>query len=237
MRRARAQPTRRYAMPTQARTTDEIADNIRSLVDRLVDAQLTRELARRGQELAEVLADRGSELGERAEEAWRDSAPARRRAAMQMARGSRDAAKWSERTWRRTLRPAVRDLWSRRAVAVGAAAGAVPVGKELIDEAAARLGVKRREERHWGAFFVGLLIGIAAGAIAALLAAPKPGRQVREQLTARAGEMADEIASRAREAEWVPLFQREPIETMGAASAGAAAGAASAAIGSTPTDA
>src|ERR671922_713065 len=231
MRRARAQPTRRYAMPTQARTTDEIADNIRSLVDRLVDAQLTRELARRGQELAEVLAERGSELGERAEGAWRDSAPARRRAAMQMARGSRDAAKWSERTWRRSLRPAVRDLWKRRTLAIGAAGAAVPVSRELLETAAQRLGVQRREERHWGAFFLGLIIGAIGGAIVALLTAPKPGSEMRRELGERADEMREELAARARDVEWVPLFERDEMPVERAATGGAAAVGGAAAAG------
>ena len=191
------------------RTTDEIADSIKSLVDRVVDAKFTKEMSQRGQELAATLAERGVEMGGRVEEAWRDSAPMRRRTAKEMARAGRDAAKWSERAWRRSLRPALRDLWKQRVVAVGAAGAAVPAGKELVDQAAARLGIKPRDERHWGAFFLGLLVGAAIGAIAALLAAPKPGRETRRELASRAGEMRDELASRARDVEWVPLFERQ----------------------------
>lgn len=191
-----------------ARTTDDIADSIRSLVDRMVEARFTREMSQRGQELAATLAERGTEMGERVEEAWRESRPMRREAAKQAARAGRDAARWSERTWRRSLRPALRDLWKQRVIAVGAAGAAVPAGKELVDQAAVRLGMKRSEERHWGAFFLGLLVGAAVGAIAALLAAPRPGRETRRELATRAGEMRDELATRARDAEWVPLFER-----------------------------
>jgi len=217
----------------QARTTDEIADNVRSLVDRMVEAKFTKEMSQRGQELAAALAERGSEMGERVEEAWRESAPMRRRTAKEMARAGRDAARWSQRTWRRAVRPAVRDLWKQRVLAIGAASAAVPAGKELVDQAAVRLGMKRREERHWGAFFLGLLIGAAVGAIAALLAAPKPGRETRRELASRAGEMRDELATRARDVEWVPLFERgagAPSAEDGAeAVGGIAAGAADAA--------
>jgi gas vesicle protein len=199
-------------MPTgPASTADEVADGIRSLVDRMVEAKVTKEMSHRGQEIAALLAERGTEVGERVEDAWRESAPARRRAAKQVARASRDAAKWSETNWRTSIRPALREMWSRRTLAIGAAGAAVPAGKELVDQAAARLGVKRREERHWAAFFLGLLIGAAAGAIVALLATPKPGREMRRELSARAGEIGEELATRAKE-EWVPLFQRDQVQ-------------------------
>jgi len=93
----------------------------------------------------------------------------------------------------------------------------VPVAKEILDDAAVRLGIRRRrEQRHWGAFFMGMLIGAAAGIVAAMLTAPKAGREMRDELagTARdAATRAREVAGRAREAaasagEWVPIFQR-----------------------------
>lgn len=191
-------------MPTSpARTADDIADNIRSLIDRVVDAKFTQEMAKRGQDVADVLAERGAEVGELATEAWRDSKPMRRDAAKRVAKASGEAAKWSDQTWRTSLRPFIKDLWKQRTVAIGAAGAAVPVGRELVDTAAERLGIRqRREERHWGAFFLGLLFGAAAGAIAALLTAPKRGDEMRRELTTK----ADEIATRARD-EWVPLFQ------------------------------
>ena len=173
-------------------TADELNDTIRSLVDRVVDAKITQELARRG-----------AEVGAMANEAWRDSKPIRRDAAKALSRASDDAARWS----RRELRPMLKDLWKRRTVArsmaLGAAGAAVPASRELVDTAAARLGIKQREERHWGAFFFGLLIGAAVGAIAAMLTTPKRGAEMRQELGAR----ADELATRAKD-EWVPMFER-----------------------------
>lgn len=188
---------------SQTRTADDIADSIRSLVDRLVDTRVSQQMTRRGQEVAAVLGERSAEVGELAGEAWRDSAPMRRDAAKRLAVARRDAARWSDRTWRRTVRPHMKDLWNQRTVAVGAAGAAVPVGRELVDTAAVRLGIRqRREERHWAAFFLGLVLGGIAGAVAALLTAPKRGEEMRQELSAR----ADELATRARD-EWVPLFQ------------------------------
>ncbi len=191
-------------MPTSpARTADDIADNIRSLIDRVVDAKITQEVAKRGQDVAGVLAERGADVGDFATEAWRDSKPMRRDAAKRVARASGDAAKWSDQTWRKSLRPLFKDLWKQRTAAIGAAGAAVPVGRELVDTAAERLGIRqRREERHWGAFFFGLILGAAAGAVVALLTAPKRGEEMRRELT----EKADEIATKARD-EWVPMFQ------------------------------
>jgi gas vesicle protein len=187
-------------MPTSpaARTADDIADNIRSLIDRVVDAKFTQEMAKRGQDVAETIAERGNE-------AWRDSRPIRRDAAKRLARATDDATKWSDRTWRTSLRPMLKDLWKQRTVAAGAAGAAVPAGREIVDTAAARLGIRRRqEERHWGAFFLGLLLGAAAGAIVAMLTTPKRGDEMRQEL----GTRADELATKARD-EWVPLFQNE----------------------------
>ena len=192
-------------MPNRpARTADEITDSIRSLIDRVAEAKLTQEMARRGQDVADLLAERGEEVGSRANDAWRETRPMRRDAAKRLARATTDATTWSDRTWRRSLRPALKDLWSRRTLAVGAAGAAVPAGRELVDTAAVRLGIKRREERHWGAFFLGLVIGAIAGAIAALLTTPKRGSEMRQELGAR----AEELATKAKD-EWVPMFERE----------------------------
>lgn len=217
-------------MPTSpARTADDFADSIRALVDRVVDARVTHEMKQRG-----------AELGELATDAWRDTAPIRRTAVKRAGRAANDASKWSDSTWRRSIRPVLRDLWKQRTVAAGAAAAAVPAGREIVDTAAVRMGLKRREERHWGAFFLGLLLGAAAGAIVALLTTPKRGEEMRRELGARADEVrrevehrTDEIATKARD-EWVPMFQRtdgnghaddvtEPIEDTGTALADATA--------------
>ena len=183
-------------MPTgTARTADDITESIRTLVDRLADAKLTHELAKRGHDVAE-------EVGTFADEAWRESKPMRRDARKRFQRAVVDASKWSDRTWRKTVRPALKDLWKQRTVAISAAGAAVPAAGAVIDDAAVRLGVKR-ERRHWSAFFLGLLVGAAVGAIAALLTAPKRGSEIRDEL----GSRAEELATKAKD-EWVPIFER-----------------------------
>ena len=134
----------------------------------------------------------------------RDSRPIRRDAAKRVSRAANDTAKWSNRTWRKALLPALDDLWKRRTLAVGAAGAAIPAGREIVDTAAQRLGLRQREERHWGAFFLGILLGAAAGAVVAMLTTPKRGSEMRREL----GVRADEIATKAKD-EWVPMFQRE----------------------------
>lgn len=205
-----------------AKTAEDLAESIKQLVDRVVDAKFTQEMTKRGQELAGVIAEavqeRGAEVSEAAADAWKDSRPLRRNAAQRVSRATTDAARWSDQTWRKSLRPLVRDLWKRRTVAVGAAGAAVPAGRELVDTAAVRLGLRQREERRWWAFFLGLLIGAAAGAVAALLTTPKRGSEMRQELATR----ADEIATRAKD-EWVPMFQREEAAGNGHDSASIAA--------------
>jgi gas vesicle protein len=174
---------------TPAATADEIAESIRTMVDRMVDSKFAHEVTKRG-----------AEVEARAEEAWRESRPLRRDAAKTIARAGDDAAKW----YRKSLRPMLRDLWKRRVVALGAIGAAVPVATEAVEDTAVRLGIRERhEERHWGAFFLGVLIGIAGGAIAAMLLTPKRGDEVRREI----GERADEIATKARD-EWVPIFEQ-----------------------------
>lgn len=222
-------------MPTRpAKPADDIADGIKSLVDRMVDAKVTQEIVRRGQDVAEMLAERGADMGELASDAWRDSKPMRRDAAKRLSRATEDAAKWSDSTWRTSLRPALKDLWKRRTVAIATAGAAVPASKGLVDSAAVRLGLRERESHHWGAFFWGLLLGAVGGAIIALLTTPKRGNEMRDELATR----ADEIVTRAKDAEWVPMFQREASDqvngaaevsanvTDAAAEAGAATGEA-----------
>jgi hypothetical protein len=117
--------------------------------------------------------------------------------------------RWGRRTWQKDVSPSVRDLWSRRSAAAATAGAAIPVGRGIIDDAAVRLGVrKRREERHWAAFFLGLLIGAAAGALIAMLTTPKPGRQMRDDLAERARDAAERAREAAGSGDWVPLFQR-----------------------------
>lgn len=194
-------------------TAEEITDTIKSLVDRIADAKLTQEVAKRGADVSAI-----------ANDAWRESEPMRRDAAKSIARAGDEAATWS----RKSLQPFLKDLWNRRTIALGAAGAAVPVGRELADTAAVRLGLKQQqheEARHWGAFFLGLILGAIGGAVVAMLTTPKRGSELREEL----GTRADEIASKARD-EWVPMFERatsgnghatEPIEDLADAAADA----------------
>ena len=184
-----------------SRTADEISHGVRALVDRVIEADVTDQVARTSREVAAALADATNVAADRAGEAWKDSAPARRDAAKALRSARRDTAKWWEQTWRKEIRPGAKDLWKRRSIAIGAAGAAIPASRELVDDAAARLGLKRREERHWGAFFLGLIIGAAAGAIIAMLTTPKPGTEMREELAAKARDAG----------EWVPIFQRDEV--------------------------
>lgn len=191
-----------------SKTADELTTAIRSLIDRALESQTRDQVAARGRELAKAIAEGAGTAAERASEAaneaWRDSAPQRRKAAKQARRMSRDAWAWSRQRWMRQLRPALKDAWDRRAVTtLGAAGIAVPASGEIVNRARTRLGM-RREEHRWRTFFLGVIVGAITGAVVALLTAPRPGREVR-----------DELASRARDAatnapDWVPLFQREP---------------------------
>ncbi len=204
-----------------AATADDISTNVKALVDRVLEADITDTIAQRGRELAAAVGEATDAAVDRAGETWRDTAPARRQAMKNISRASSDASKWGNRTWRRDLQPRVRDLWKRRAVALGAAGAAIPAGRELTGMAAARLGLKRREERHWGAFFLGLLLGAAGGVIVAFLTAPKRGSELREELVERAQEAKEVVTEKAavvtekavavaeNAGEWVPLFQRD----------------------------
>jgi gas vesicle protein len=192
---------------------DQVSTKARSIVERMLDPEIQEQLTKRGRALAEAINAAAETASGRAATTWHDAEPVRRQAAQV----GREALRWGGRTWSREMQPSLRRLWSSRAVALSTAGAAVPAARELIDDAAVRLGIrKRREERHWGTFFAGLVIGAIAGAIAAILTAPKPGSEIRDELagTARgAATRAKEVAGRAREAaasagDWVPIFQR-----------------------------
>ena len=208
---------------------EQATSKARTIVERLRDPNLPDELTTRGRALAGAIGDAAETASERAAIAWRDAEPMRRDAA----KAGREALRWGRRTWRSDMLPGINRLWNKRTVALGAAGAAIPVAKELIDDAAIRMGIrKRQEERHWGSFFVGLLLGGAAGVIAAILSAPKAGREIRDELAGQAkvaatrarevaSPIAREVAARAREAaanagDWVPIFQRpmpsEPVD-------------------------
>lgn len=218
--------------------SDEVSTSVRSIVEKVLEADVRDQIGQRSRELAAAVGDATDAVSTRASEAWRDSAPTRRDAEKTVRKASRKAAGWGRRTWQRELRPSLRQLWNRRTVAIGAAGAAIPAGRELVEDAAVRLGIRqRREERHWAAFFMGMLIGLAAGAIIAMLTTPKPGREMRDELAVRArdaAEKAREAAEKAREAagntDWAPLFQREGANGEGTALATDAAPGATAEI-------
>ena len=187
---------------------DEVSTGLRSMVEKVLEADVTDQISRRGKEMAATVSEATDAVSARAAEAWRDSAPQRREAEKTVRRASRDAMGWSQSTWKGQLRPTLKDLWSRRTIAMGATAAAIPVGREIVEDAAVRLGIrKQRERRHWMAFFFGLLIGAAAGAVVAMLTTPKPGNEMRDEIAVRAREAADKARENA--GDWVPLFQRE----------------------------
>lgn len=205
---------------------DQVTTNARSIVERLLDPKVQDNVTKRGRALVAAIGEAAEMASDRAATSWRDAEPIRRDAA----RAGRDALRWGSRTWRQEMLPGLNRLWNKRTIAIGAAGAAVPVARELIDDAAVRMGIRaRRERRHWGSFFGGLLLGAAAGLIAAILTAPKAGHQMRDELAGtakdaatRAREVAStgarEVATRARDAaasagEWVPIFQRP--EAMG----------------------
>ena len=193
-----------------SKTADELTTAIRSLVDKALESQTREQIAARSREVAAAIAETAGTAAERATEIandmWRDSAPQRRDAVKSADRIRRDAYKWGRKAWIKQLQPALRNAWSRRAAAIGAAGLAVPASRELVDQARIRLGIRQREERRWRFFFLGLVIGAIGGAITALLTAPRPGREVRDELASRAREAANNAG------EWVPIFQREAIE-------------------------
>ncbi|MEO8510607.1 MAG: YtxH domain-containing protein [Chloroflexota bacterium] len=182
-----------------SRTADDITQSVRSLVDKVIEADVTERAARASRDVAAVLADATSTAADRAGDAWKESGPSRREAAKAFRRAGKDTARWWNRTWRKEIQPGARELWKRRSVALGAAGVAIPASREIIDDAAVRLGLKQREERHWGSFFLGLIVGAAVGALVAMLTTPKPGTEMREELASKAREASD----------WVPIFQRE----------------------------
>ena len=200
----------------------DAATRVRSIAEKVLEADVTDQIAQRGRELSAAIGEATETAAARASEAWRESASTRREAEKLLRRTGKDAARLGRRAWRKDLEPTVRRLWSQRALAMGAAGAAIPAGRELVEDAAVRMGIRqRREERHWGTFLLGILIGAAIGAIVAMLTTPKPGREMRDELATsardaaiRAREAAEKAADRAKDAaggagDWVPLFQRE----------------------------
>jgi gas vesicle protein len=189
---------------------DEASTRVRSMVEKLLEADMTDQIAQRSREIADAVSEATDNVTHRAEVAWKDSAPQRREAEQAARHAARDAMRWGRRTWEHDLRPELRKLWKQRKAAIAAAGAAIPAGREMVEDAAVRAGIReRREQRHWAAFFLGILIGAAAGAVIAILTTPKPGRQMRDDLAEKARDAADKAREAAESAEWMPLFQRE----------------------------
>jgi hypothetical protein len=157
------------------------------------------EVVQRGQAIAEAIGQAAEDAAQRAAAAWEETRPARREVAKTIERQGRDISKWSLQVWRKDIRPGLRRLWSRRTIALGAAGAAVPAGRQLIEEAASELGLKNRQDRHWGSFFAGIVVGAITGVIIAVLTAPKSGQQTRDEIVVRAREAAETAG------EWIPV--------------------------------
>lgn len=157
------------------------------------------EVVQRGQAIAEAIGQAAEEAAQRAAAAWEESRPVRREVAKTIERQGRDISKWSMQVWRKDIRPGLRQMWNRRTVALGAAGAAVPAGRQLFEEAASELGWKARQDRHWGSFFAGIVIGAISGVLIAVLTAPKPGQETRDEIATRAREAAETAG------EWIPV--------------------------------
>jgi gas vesicle protein len=188
---------------------DEASTRVRSMVEKLLEADMAEQIGQRSREIAEAVSQATDNVTQRAEEAWKDSAPQRREAEKAARHAVRDAVRWGRRTWQHDVRPELRKLWKQRKAAIAAAGAAIPAGRELVEDAAVRAGIRERRERHWAAFFLGIVIGAAAGAVIAILTTPKPGRQMRDDLAEKARDAAEKAREAAGSAEWMPLFQRE----------------------------
>jgi gas vesicle protein len=194
------------------RNADELTTAIKSLVDRALESTVREQVAARGKEVAAAIAETATTVAgrtsEAATEAWRETSPRREEAARAADRMRRDAMQWGQATWGSQLRPALLRAWRKRAMALGAAGGALPISKELVEEAKIRLGMqqRRQEERRWRTFFLGMVVGAIAGALVAILTAPRPGRETRDRIASRAREAAEGAG------EWAPLFQRSAQE-------------------------
>jgi len=211
---------------------EQASTSLKDLVDRVLEAEKQEQIAQRARDLVTSMNEAAGVASQRAAEAWRDSAALRDETSKAVARVGREASRWGTRTWRRNLAPAIRELMGRRALTLGAAGAAAPAVGQIFGSARGRRrGVEERERRHWGTFFLGLVLGAAAGVVAALLTAPKAGRQIRDDLAVGAREAAGkarEAAVQARDAamqardaavgaaanagDWMPIFQRGSLE-------------------------
>lgn len=196
---------------------DQVPPTVRTLVDKMLDPQMQEQIAERAREFVASVSEAAEAASIRAGEAWRESAPMRQEATEQVNKAGREALRWGNRAWRKDLQPGISRIWKSRIAALGAAGAAVPIARRFAADSAHAEAAEER--RHWGTFFLGLLLGAAAGVIAAMLTTPKAGRQIRDDLAVTARDAtvrAREAAGRAREAvtaaEWMPIFPRGSSE-------------------------
>lgn len=190
-------------------------------IDTKPGAEALDQVAQRGREIAAAMGEFSEIISRRATEAWRDSAPVRRDAAKAAEQAGREAASWGRDAWRTQVQPGILGIWRRRS-ALADLGATLPAARNVVRQAASAVGIEpRRRTSRWGALLLGFIAGAAAGAVAALLATPKAGRQVREDLAGvardaagRAMVTARQTAQRAKTladgaSDWMPIFQRE----------------------------
>lgn len=189
-------------MTTSMNTREALGAEIRALLDRISESDVPDQVVLRGRELAALLGEAAEETASRAGEAWRESAPLRRDAERSARTYGRNAARWGRRTWRTSIQPAIRNAWRRRTLAYSAAGAALPASRELINKASTQITGRPQPDRHWAAFFFGLVAGAIAGAAVALLTAPQKGETTRAEIAVRARDAA------VNANEWRAMFQR-----------------------------
>ena len=132
---------------------DEPSTRVRSMVEKLLEADMADQIGQRSREIAEAVSQASDNVTHRAEEARKESAPQRREAEKAARHAARDAMRWGRRTWQHDVRPSCASWWKQRKVAIATASAAIPAGRELVEDAAVRAGIReRRENRHWAAF-------------------------------------------------------------------------------------
>ena len=84
---------------------DEPSTRVRSMVEKLLEADMADQIGQRSREIAEAVSQASDNVTHRAEEAWKESAPQRREAEKAARHAVRDAMRWGRRTWQHDVRP------------------------------------------------------------------------------------------------------------------------------------
>ena len=140
---------------------DEPSTRVRSMVEKLLEADMADQIGQRSREIAEAVSQASDNVHapcRRGMEGVGAAAP-RGREGRASRRARRHALGPPHVAARRA--PELRKLWKQRKVAIATASAAIPAGRELVEDAAVRAGIReRRENRHWAAFFLGILIAL-----------------------------------------------------------------------------